>query len=87
MKHQVNEMKHSFLETIKEESENRRTKFYNASLAGIFRNGHGNRTVQNSSADILIPHDSPQLEHGSVKSEQTLNASPYKQGSFLPLLP
>jgi hypothetical protein len=45
MKYQVSEMKQSYLETIKEEAETRRTKFYNASLSGIYRQGKSNNTA------------------------------------------
>ena len=36
MKLHVNEMKNSYMETIKEESENRRTKFYNNNINDIY---------------------------------------------------
>lgn len=40
MKLQVNEMKQSYLESIKEESDHRRTKFYKSNIATIY-NGNG----------------------------------------------
>jgi hypothetical protein len=57
----------SYLDTIREESEARRTRFYKSNLAQIYAQSGMNTSVNNSTVlDPLLVND----DRGSVKSDQ-----------------
>lgn len=66
IKSQVFEGRSSYLDTIREESEARRTRFYKSNLAMIYaQTGAGPNSVNNSSVLDTLIHD----DRGSVKSD------------------
>ena len=68
----VHEARSSYLDTIREESEQRRTRFYKSNLASIYaQSGYQQQSVQNST--ILDPI-TVQDDRGSVKSDQVYSS-------------
>ena len=72
IKAQVQEGRSSYLDSIREESELRRTRFYKSNLASIYaQSGYQNPvSVQNSTTLEPIMHD----DRGSVKSDQVFSS-------------
>ncbi|CDW87663.1 UNKNOWN [Stylonychia lemnae] len=65
--------KSSYLDVIKEESDSRRSRFYNQSISNIYNNGSSNLSQDNKS--VILDFNQPNFDKQTVKSDQTNNAS------------